>query len=325
MVTSIRKIIRQTSTCLAILFISLPSAHSLGVPLVSQQQQQQQQPVTTGLAGDWAGAKAALRNPDCCVVSVPGLESHLRVLQAQLADQGPAELDLRARVRAPFAHHGDALQVRRSVSPFSENDGDDIQNNGTHDPCTAALVELAQGFASLADGPLLLLEGGVVCEDVFIRIVCASDYRARDPMYHTDKAPLRGYVTLRGVGTDYMTRPCSPLEYVALRALGEGDPVKSVRRAEELEFIVMKGDYYDYESPASGTATSTVADSWLTRVWKRTMACVHRSPPAATTGGRRVIVSLDLADGDDDREWYQANTKREWRSGMTQRKSRLVA
>ena len=32
-----------------------------------------------------------------------------------------------------------------------------------------------------------------------------------------------------------------------------------------------------------------------------------------------------LADGDDDREWYEKNQKREWRSGMTQRKSRLVA
>jgi hypothetical protein len=43
------------------------------------------------------------------------------------------------------------------------------------------------------------------------------------------------------------------------------------------------------------------------------------------SGGRRVIISLDLADGDDDREWYQADKKREWRSGMTQRKSHLVA
>jgi hypothetical protein len=341
MVTSIRRIIRHTSTCLAILslLISLPSAHSLGVPLVPQQQQRHQpqpRPVPVpGLAGDWAGAKAALRNPDCCVVSVPGLESHLRVLQKQLADQGPAELDLRARVRALLSSssaHGDCLRVRRSVAGDhdNQNGNDNEHEDEDEDPCTAALVELAQGFASLADGPLAL-EG--VCEDVFLRIVCASDYRARDPMYHTDKAPLRGYVTLRGVGTDYMTRPCSPLEYVTLRGLGKGVPVQSVRRANELEFIVMKGDYYDYpheyeSSPvaSSGTATSTAAaDSWLARVWKRTAACVHRSPPAAATGGRRVIVSLDLADGDDDREWYQANTKREWRNGLTQRKSRLVA
>jgi hypothetical protein len=184
--------------------------------------------------------------------------------------KGPAELDLRARVRAfssSSSAHGDCLRVRRSV-----NKGDGVNENGNdihedEDPCTAALVELAQGFASLADGPL---EG--VCEDVFVRIVCASDYRGRDPMYHTDKAPLRGYVTLRGVGTEFMTRPCSPLEYMTLRGLGKGDPDKSVRRAEELEFIVMKGDHYEYgyESPSASdiTVTSTAApapDSWLAR------------------------------------------------------------
>jgi len=186
------------------------------------------------------------------------------------------------------------------------------------DPCTAALVEIARGVASLADGPL---EG--VCEDVLLRIVCATDYRAIDPMYHTDKAPLRGYVTLRGAGTEFMTRPCSPKEYVALRGLGKGDP-KSVRQAEELEFIVMKGDHYECKSPAK-MASAVTNYSWMKKVWTRMEACVHRSPPAVATGGRRVIISLDLADGDDDREWYQANTKREWRSGMTQRKSRLVA
>jgi hypothetical protein len=36
----------------------------------------------------------------------------------------------------------------------------------------------------------------------------------------------------------------------------------------------------------------------------------------ARRGGRRVIISLDLADGDDDREWHQANKRREWRSGF---------
>jgi len=85
-----------------------------------------------------------------------------------------------------------------------------------------------------------------------------------------------------------------------------------------LEFIVMKGDYYEAANEAKKH------DLWLAGLlWKRAHACVHRSPPGA--GERRVIVSLDLADGDDDREWYDFNKKREWRSGMTQRKSRLVA
>jgi hypothetical protein len=299
--------------CAVVLLILLHSARPL---LLSSVPHHQHQPV---LAGDWATAKAALRSPDCCVVAVSGLEPHLRSLQAQWADNGPADLDLRMRVRCRSSTREDCLRVRRavSVSPHSSV-GDDEEESHEFDPCAAALEELARGFASLADGPKL--EG--TC-DVFVRVVCASDYRAIDPMFHTDKAPLRGYVTLRGHGTDFMTRTCTPMEYVTLRGLGNGVPAKSVRRAKELEFIVMKGDHY--EAPA---ATVPAAASWLTGLWRRTSACVHRSPPAAMTGAmkpRRVIISLDLADGDDDREWYQADKKREWRSGMTQRKSRLVA
>jgi len=282
---------RHRIWCVAL--ISFHSAHSLSsVP--------QHQPV---LAGDWADAKAALRNPECCVVSVSGLGPHLRSLKERW-DAGPDNLDLRARVRVRSSASDDCLRVSRAVLPSAPGDGDD--------PCVAALSELARGVASLADGPL-----EDVCEDVFVRIVCASDYRARDPMFHTDKAPLRGYVTLRGPGTDFMTRPSTPMEYLTLRGLGAGEPAKSIRRAGELEFIVMKGDHYEAPSPA--------ATPWLKGLWRRASACVHRSPPAAGTVRRRVIVSLDLADGDDDREWYQANMKRTWRSGMTQRKSNLVA
>jgi len=191
---------------------------------------------------------------------------------------------------------------------------------------TAALEEIARGAISLADddGPLVE-EGGCTTTttmDVFVRMVCASDYQARDPMFHTDKCPLRGYVTLRGVGTEYRTQPCSPLDYAVLRALGRSttnnknnnnmDP--NLRQAQELELIVMKGDHYKSSSPSS---------SWWRRWWTRACACVHRSPPG--TGGRRVILSFDLAAGEDDREWHEAGKKRSWRSGMTQRKSHLVA
>jgi len=300
---------------LAVLIIYLHSVRSLSVvrsiPTVTDQLCH-----PPALAGDWAGAKASLRNPNCCVISVPGLEHHLCVLQAYFVDKGPANLDLRARVHVTSSARDDCLSIRRSVSPIEGDDDGDDETIILDDPCTDALVELARGVASLADGPL---EG--VCEDVFIRIVCASNYKAIDPPYHTDKAPLRGYVTLRGIGTEFMTRTCSPMEYVMLRGLGEGVPDQSVRQAEELEFIIMKGDFYAYEDP-----NMTPAASFMNTIWKRKSACIHRSPPAATMGGRRrVIVSLDLADGDDDREWYQANAKREWRSGMTQRKSRLVA
>lgn len=257
------------------------------------------------LAGDWAAAKVALRKPDCCVVSVSGLEDHLSILQAEW-NAAPADLDLRTRVHVQSSLSDDCQRIYRSVS--MNNDG------GKEHACTAALEELARGVASLADGPL---EG--VCEDVFLRVVCASDYRAIDPMYHTDKCPLRGYVTLRGQGTEFMTRPSPPMEYAALRTFGQkGGGSSSCRNAQELEFIVMKGDYYQ-----ANKNNDTSYLSWKERLWTRTSSCVHRSPPGI--GGRRVIVSLDLADGDDDQEWYQANKKREWRSGMTQRKSRLVA
>ena len=108
--------------------------------------------------------------------------------------------------------------------------------------------------------------------------------------------------------------------------------------AGELEFIVMKGDCYDAPLPAD--VELSLADRLVRGAWRRSSACVHRSPPGGGVGSgsgdniktagqnrhqRRVIVSLDLADGDDDQEWYVSGRRRGWRSGMTQRKSRLVA
>jgi len=254
-------------------------------------------------------------------VSILGLEKHLCVLQEYFADNGPADLDLRIKVNVRSSIVHDCISIRQSVTPFPlDQNNNNISDNDEasileHDPCTKALVELAKGVASLADGPL---ENN--CEGVFLRIVCASDYKAIDPMYHTDKAPLRGYVTLRGVGTEFMTRVCTPLEYIQLRSLGSGIPTKDVRQAQELEFIVMKGDYYIEDKDLS------LQKSLMKNLWTRSNACVHRSPSAAMEGSRRrVIISLDLADGEDGREWYQTNTKREWRAGMTQRKSKLVA
>jgi Protein of unknown function (DUF1826) len=309
-------------------------------------------------SGEWNTAKRALQQPDCCVVKVSGLDRHLQVLQNELVDKGLVDVDLRLRIRGAAASSSllvveeegcdpddvctqDCRRVLESVlvsttrtrsdDVYDVTDDDDQKGgkNNRRDlfgsaATIAALEELARGMASLAPPT----NGRKEVRDVHVRIVSASNYRAVDPSFHTDKCPLRGYVTLRGVGTEYMTRPCSPWEYLTLRSLGRPPPpppslfrggdnserAVSVREAQELEFIVMKGDYYP-PPEANGL--------WSKVFWQRAYACVHRSPPGQ--GGRRVIISLDLADGDDDREWYDAGHKREWRSGMTQRKSRLVA
>lgn len=272
------------------------------------------------LRGDWERAKWELRDRNCCVVSVNGLKDHLMVLQEQLVENGPADLDLRARIRCGSSVDGrdDCRSILQSCA-IHHSSQPPLPLPLVREECTEALWELASGIASLAqdDGPLQNKIQGV-----FARIVCASEYKAHDPMFHTDKAPLRGYVTLRGVGTQFMKRTSSPLEYMQLRTLGV-DCVKSndVREANELEFIIMKGDYYpQYEQ-------NNLDQNLMDRLWLRSSACVHRSPPSPTDNNvkRRVILSFDLADGDDDRQWYQANQKRSWRSGMTQRKSRLVS
>jgi Protein of unknown function (DUF1826) len=313
---------------------------------------------TRNVGGDdhhWAAAQARLAQPECCVVSISGLETHFKVLQEHLvvgaggaATTTFADVDLRARVRLQSSSsnqttttttttYNDCLEICRAVRKQVKEATVMVQTDD--DACALALQELARGVASM-DPSLLLLSSdyasNMINKDVFIRIVCASTYQARDPPFHTDKAPLRGYVTLCGPGTDYMVRCCSsPLEYLALRT-GMGTTTSSsscstntsssLRRCPPLEFIVMKGDYYyshqhhHDQSPLTGTAVA------MNKIWQRTFACVHRSPPSTSSvAGRRVIISLDLADGDDDREWCVVNKRREWRNGLTQRKSRLVA
>jgi hypothetical protein len=317
---------------------ALALAPSFSTPRARMQKQQSSSSGVV-LAGKWVEAKLALRDPECCVVSVSGLEDHLRVLQ-QAWQNAPSDVDLRARVRVASSlyTYEDCWKVRHAVTPLptSINNIDNETKTITEqvvvddDPISLALQELACGVASMADGPFESM-----CDGVLLRIVCASHYQARDPMFHTDKAPLRRYVTLKGPGTDFMIKRCTPWEYMTLRALGTlpngGMLQNTLKRAKNLEFIVMKGDHYEYkdDNKQDQSANSKIFQKEMRSVWQRSLACVHRSPPTkdSTCGvRRRVIVSLDLmADGRDDREWYDAGKKRTWRSGMTQRKSRLVA
>lgn len=266
------------------------------------------------------------------MVSIENINPHLQILQREVAGHGPSDVDLRARIRTSTIPSDssqsivfeDCLKVLDSILEPKENGCYSSKNE--ENPCASALQELAVGMASMAEGVTFQDENGEIGTDVFVRIVCASNYRAREPPYHTDKAPFRGYVTLRGVGTEFLNRPSSPLEYLQLRTFGEdgiddSTKMKVVCSALECQFIVMKGDYY-YDF-ADKDLREHEASSFLDKLWARSRACVHRSPQG--NGQRRVIISFDLDDGNDDREWYQAGTKREWRNGLTQRKSRLVA
>ena len=274
--------------------------------------------VTNQLSGNWSNAKQSLRDPSCCVVSISGLDDHISTIQQYFCgDNAPSDLDLRMRVRcgSDTKAYEDCSKIYKSImgkEAINNFDKANDQSQSNNHPCILALEELARGVASLADGPL---EGK--CKDVHMRVVSASSYEAIDPMFHTDKCPLRGYVTLAGPGTQYMDETCQPWEYAALRTLGvdglSSDKGKALKIAEEKEFIVMKGDQYD-----AGTAQSLKS-----KLWSRSSACVHRSPPGLKN--ERMILSLDLADGKDDQEWFDISRKREWRSGMTQRKSHLVS
>ena len=299
----------------------------------------------------WNTARKSLRDPRCCVVSVCSprshtekmggerspLDAHLAVLQEGLADRGPSDIDIRARIDTSTIASATSDCIGLCSSIF----GDGSSNDDLVIPSATALAEFAMGMASFADDCGLVDTRHNTTNGVFLRIVCASSYRAHDPVFHTDKCTLRGYATLRGVGTEFATAPCSsPLDYLSLRTLGKPLPRLGlgggvgdegplvIERAAESEFIVMKGDYY-YSNPRTGnTAAAAAAADGGTSVsswWQRAFACVHRSPPGTSRGGRRVILSFDLADGDDDREWHDVHKRRQWRAGMTQRKSKLVA
>jgi len=343
------------------------------------------------LSGSWSTAKLALRNPNCCVVSISGLHHHLSILQTYFCgEDAPSDIDLRMRVRCYTTNNNinnssssgattetivyqDCENIYNTImnpsikswrnntkgttttttnidttstTTTTTNNHDPIidENNHHPNPCILALQELALGVCSLAEHGPLKLSSSVVT-DVHIRIVCASNYKAIDPPFHTDKCPLRGYVTLVGPGTEYMDRTCRPWEYVALRTLGvEGlmmdrssggssssSGSSSLKMAKELEFIVMKGDHYDAGLLRSSSSSSILSHT-NKLLWSRSEACVHRSPPGNDTNNnnkaknnKRVILSLDLADGGDDQEWEERGRKRNWRVGMTQRKSHLVS
>ena len=299
----------------------------------------------------------SLRDPNVCVVSSPtGLDDHLSILrEAFCSNDAHTDLDLRMRVRCSSSIDDDngsddfgttlndcikivdSVMIRRKKQ-LQLSSASNEHSSSSLEAAALALKELALGVSSLADASFsesLSSNKSSRPADVHVRVACASDYRAIDPVFHTDKCPLRAYVTLIGPGTEYVDTTCNSLQYVALRMLGENGLVTSigddcgdggrirVKEAKEMEFIVMKGDRYVHNHQSLSLLSSSQSSSL--GLWSRSSACVHRSPPGLSGGGKRVIVSLDIANGEDDREWYETGRKREWRAGLTQRKSRLVS
>ena len=138
----------------------------------------------TKLSGNWSVAKQSLQDPNCCVVSISGLESHLSTIQEYFCgEDAPTDLDLRMRVRCKNVGSDNNMTYEDCAKIYNlvmKNDklSDCIVNNH---PCILALEELARGVSSMADGRL---EG--ICTDVHMRIVCASNYKAIDPMFHSE-------------------------------------------------------------------------------------------------------------------------------------------
>ena len=307
----------------------------------------------------WSIVNQSLRDPNVCVVSSPtGLDAHISILrEAFCSNDAHTDLDLRMRVRCSSSVDddngndddysdrttlNDCITIVDSVMIRRKNQQQLSSASNEHSSsvleAALALKELALGVSSLADASFSESTSKDPPPDVHVRVACASDYRAIDPVFHTDKCPLRAYVTLIGPGTEYVDTTCNPLQYLALRMLGENGLVSSigddgddggeggrirVKEAKEMEFIVMKGDRYVHNHQSLPLLSSSQSSSL--GLWSRSSACVHRSPPGALGGGKRVIVSLDIANGEDDREWYETGRKREWRAGLTQRKSRLVS
>src|SRR6056300_854327 len=60
---------------------------------------------TTTIDNNWKHAKKDLQSKDCCVVSIGNndnlslIQPHLELLQLEVADHGPPDVDLRTRIR----------------------------------------------------------------------------------------------------------------------------------------------------------------------------------------------------------------------------------
>ena len=143
-------------------------------------------PTTVLTDNSWIQATEQLRDPDCCVVSIGGgMEKPLQVLQEAMM-QELVDVDLRHRIRAKNRRQ-DCQNLMQQLEMGRSAEMDD--SSSVSNPVVSALEEIAQGAAQLLGQD----------QDIFFRIVAASNYHAKDPMFHTDKCPLRVYVTLSGV------------------------------------------------------------------------------------------------------------------------------
>lgn len=216
--------------------------------------------------GHWLEAKKLLRNRECKVISITAdsLKSRLEVLRTQWASDAE---------RAPRTVN---IDIRRRIK--ASRAADDClevaravcpsSDESMQASCARALQEISRDFSSLGDTP-----------DVFLRVVCDSSYEARCPQMHTDKVPIRGIVTIQGEGTEYIFPKDSG----------------AIRQASDLEFLVLKGDKYSSIEPWASVFQLPLTSA---------EGVLHRSPALRPNEPqRRVLVTLDLDSGHDDREW----------------------
>ena len=156
------------------------------------------------LQGDWINAKSCLRDPNCCVVHISNIQQQISILQQYFCgEDAHSDLDLRMKVRGcrslgesgeeddGVVYHDcesiyNAVMMGTSFQPsmmamddsFVTSSNDNYEVDGDHHRCIVALTELARGMASLVDGRRLT----TTVSDVHVRVVCASNYAANDPL-----------------------------------------------------------------------------------------------------------------------------------------------
>lgn len=121
------------------------------------------------VVGEWRQASVQLAKPDCCVVSVNGLEACLSTLQEHFVDHARRDVDLRARICISYGDsRDDTLADCQKVYDRVMMDTSNNHQLENTEKCIQALAELAEGISTALD-----IDWHTHKQDVFMRVVCA--------------------------------------------------------------------------------------------------------------------------------------------------------